>query len=426
MKKAKDINTGSVVVSGMGVFNSIAGNIKEFSSKLKSGKSGIKKHIDPEHSEIAPNIYAKIAALNWKEACAVYPDNNITKSVFRTGRRVPLGIQLSLLSALEAFCQAKLDKRKIPPERQAIIIGGNNLTSNYQYQLYSGFLKDPEYLSPRYALHFQDTDQVGTLSQVFGIRGEGFSLGGASASGSLALVKARQLLQSAEADLVWVIGALSDLSPMDRQGFYNLGAMGPRNFKDQPQKACRPFDREAEGFIYGQGCGCIILENLESAQKRDAEILAEMAAGVIALAGHNLSQPDLKTEISVMAMALKKAGLNPAEIDYINSHGTSSPLGDAIEIQAIEQLFGENINTIWINATKGLIGHCLSAAGVIEVIATIIQLRKGFIHPNINLHQAINSKCNFSGSKAVKGVFKTALSNSFGFGGINSAIVLKK
>jgi malonyl-ACP decarboxylase len=222
-----------------------------------------------------------------------------------------------------------------------------------------------------------------------------------------------------------VVGSLADLSPMEMQGFVNIGGMGGKAFSDEPARACRPFDSAHEGFIYGQGSGCIILESGECARKRKTSILASMPGGAVVLDGNRLSNPNEDGEVRVMEEALRQAGIGYQELDYINAHGTSTPLGDETEIKAIKRVLKERLTQVWVNSTKSMTGHCLYSAGVIEAIASIIQMREGFVHPNLNLEHPIDSECRFSGAVTVPAEIKTAMSNSFGFGGINTSIILK-
>ncbi len=417
-----------VVVTGYGILSSIGQNSQEFTSSLIMGCSGISHLKQKFEPPISVNIGAEIKDFQFLSALENFASlpNELIEQAKRSAQRAPFTIQTSVISALEAWQQSQLYYHHIDRYRIGIVVAGQNSTQNYQYGLSSGFQKNPEYLSPRYALHFMDTDQVGTLSEIFGIQGEGLSVGGASASGNVAIIKGLQAIQLDLIDICLVIGVVADLSPMDLQGFFNIGAMGGKLFQGKPEKACRPFDTQHEGFIYGQASGCLILESEASAIARDAPIEAEILGGALTLDGNRLSDPSVEGESGAMRSALLKSGISARQIDYINAHGSSSPIGDDAEIEAIRRVFTEHLPGIRINSTKGLTGHCLFSAGVIEAIATIVQLGNDFLHPNLNLETPIDSQCNFCGSSAVKGVFTTALSNSFGFGGINTSLVIKK
>lgn len=418
-------NSSSIVLTGMGIISSIGTNLTDFEKALYEGKSGIDFLSSQVSGESTVTIGAELKDFSFKSLLEKYSGPEAQKAK-KCAFRSPLHIQTAVLAALEGWSQAGLDRQPIDPERIGIIVGGNNLSTKYQYKNHDKVIKNPEYLSPKYALHFMDTDCVGTLSDILTIRGEGCTIGGASASGNVALIKAWQLLKADLLDACLVIGSLADLSSLELQAFTNLGAYGSKIFEDRPLSACRPFDEAHEGFIYGQGCGCVILEKSLSARKRGVPALAEMASGVIGLDGNRLSNPSEEGESRVMKKALELASCAPGDVGYINAHGSSSSLGDQVEIQSIKKVFQNTLNQVYINSTKSLTGHCLWAAGVVECIATVIQMNSGFIHPNLNLDSPICGECRFAGPTSIKEEFSTALSNSFGFGGINSSIVIRK
>jgi malonyl-ACP decarboxylase len=412
----------------MGIVSSIGDDIPSFCNSLKDGVSGIKRTTNIKSPKLSVNIAAEIQDFSFLEALNRYQDipDKIIHDAKRLGQRAPFSVQTSIISAIEAWSDAKLLNHNCSSERIGIIVGGQNSTQNYQYSLIPKFEKNPEYLSPRYALEFLETNQVGVLSELFSIRGEGFMVGGASATGNVALVKGHQLVSSGLVDICLIVGTVADLSPMDIQGFINIGAMGGKKFADQPERACRPFDKEHEGFIYGQSSACVILESEASAHKRGVSFLAAIGGSSLILDANSSADPSVDGEKRAMALALEQSGLSIFEVDYLNTHGSSSPLGDKTEAKAISELFGSHASKLWVNATKGLVGHCLYSAGIVEVIATVLQMKENFIHPNINLEEAISSKLKFCGSKSINQTVNVAMSNSFGFGGINSSIVLKK
>ncbi len=407
----------AAAITGMGIVCSIGQSVDQFTAALKRGASGI--------SKVNPGAVIHDFSLRGQLARFDSLPPGFLQNVQKATLRAPFGIQISALAALEAWQRAGFFREQPDPDRIGIIVGGNNLNQQFCYQQIDKFRKTPEYLTPRYPLHYMDTDHVGTVSEIFGIRGEGFSVGGASASGAVALVKGLQMIRRGAMDACVVIGALADLSPLEIQGFRNIGAMGGKQFNDRPELACRPFDRAHEGFIYGQGGGAIILESLDSRNKRDAPCNAYLCGGSLLLDGNRLSDPNVEGEARAMTAALNDAGIEPAAVDYINTHGTSSPLGDLTEIKAIKQVFGAHIQNIGINSTKSLTGHCLTAAGMVESIATVIQMNGGFIHPNLNLDDPIDQECRFAGNQAEGADINISLKNSFGFGGINASLVFQ-
>ncbi len=416
----------NVYVTGLGITSSIGTDMETFTDSLKSSSHGF-AFLSDNNNKITPQIGAVLKDFSFKEKLSQlsFENEEIKKQALKSGSRAPLSIQASILSAMEAWHDAQLDIVDIESERVGIVVGGQNISNNYQFGLLEKFLNNPEYLSPKYALHFLDTDHVGTVSEILQIKGEGFSIGGASASGNVALIKAHQMLQLGVVDACIVIGALADLSPMDLQGFYNIGAYGCKHFVQEPEKACRPFDKQHEGFIYGQACGCLILETKKFLNLRSTvNPYALFQGGVINLDANKMTDPNKEGEATAMTKALKQSGFDPQSIDYINSHGSSSPLGDNTEVAAIHDVFGKHLDKILINSTKSITGHCLYSAGIVEAIGTIAQMKGNFIHESRNLDEPIDEKCRFAQSCIENTKISHAISNSFGFGGINSSIVL--
>ncbi|HEY3366504.1 MAG TPA: beta-ketoacyl synthase N-terminal-like domain-containing protein [Symbiobacteriaceae bacterium] len=417
-----------VVVTGVGVVSSVGTNADKFTQALRDGKSGIGFLQNAQNSAVPVRIGAEIRSFQFEALLQSLPSlpPEVVAKARQCARRAPFSVQCSVLSALEAWARAELHDRRPVPERIGVIVAGSNIGQNYQYTLNAKFQQAPEYLTPSYALHVFDTDHVATISEVLSVRGEGFTVGGASASGNVGIIKGYQLLQADVVDVCLVVGAVADLSPMELQAFYNIGATGGRAFDSEPEKACRPFDTQHEGFIYGQASACLVLEAAGFAQRREAPILAELLGGAIVLDGNRSSDPNEEGEARAMQKALQKAGEAAEAVDYINAHGTSTPAGDIAELRAIRRVFQEHTARIWINSTKGLVGHCLYSAGVVEAAATIVQLCEGFVHPNANLQEPCDTGFRFAGLSACPAGSRIALSNSFGFGGINTSIVLAR
>ena len=417
-----------IMISGMGIQCAIADNIESFAQSLRDGCIGINAIPDGTMVDSTVRIAAILENFVLQEQLAKLTEipSSLKLQAEQAAKRAPLPIQTSIICALQAWQNARLYESSPPTDRVGLVVSCDNASQRYQYDMMQKFALTPEYLSPRYALHALETDHVGVISELLNVHGEGFVVGGASASGNVALLKASQMLTLGLVDACIVIGALSDLSPLALQGFYNMGAMGGKLFKDSPKEACRPFDASHEGFIYGQGCACIILEAEDSINKRGISPLAEFLGGVLLLDGQALASPCEAGEAKSMTRCLDMAGLQSEDVDYINAHGSSSPLGDRTEINAIKRVFSKNLANVWINSTKGLTGHCLFSAGVVEAIACIVQMQHQFIHPNMNLHHTIDSSCLFAPAQSITAELNIAMSNSFGFGGINSSILLKR
>ncbi|UII31914.1 beta-ketoacyl-ACP synthase [Fulvivirga ulvae] len=420
------LKTNKVGITGMGIVSSIGRDLSSFCDSLKNGKCGIRQTTNAREPKVSVDIAAEIHDFAFSESLGRFtniPDEKL-QHARKLGQRAPFVIQASIISALEAWQKAGLFDKEALPERTGLIVAGQNSTQNYQYDLIPKFRENPEYLSPRYALEFLETNQVGVLSELFGIQGEGFVVGGASATGNVGVIKGYRQVLSGFADVCVVVGTLADLSPMDIQGFINIGAMGGKKYGDQPAKACRPFDKQHEGFIYGQASACVIFESETSAAKRGVPFLAEVRGGAMNLDSNSSANPNVTGEAKAMQSALEQAGLSAADVDYINTHGSSSSLGDITEAEAISQVLGKR--EAWLNATKGLTGHCLYSAGMVEVIATVLQMQEGFLHPNLNLEDPVRKDLKFCGAEAIDHQINVAISNSFGFGGINTSVVLER
>lgn len=414
-----------VYVSGMGSINAISNNISSFTTALQEGISGI-GYVDYGNL-MNIHIGAMITEPDINHLLERYHDESpqLVMNAKKILRRTTKVEKTAVLACMEAWHQAGLHTDDYG-EDIGLVIGGSNLSQGLSYKMYSEFIQNPEYVSPVYASQFMDTNLVGYISELFGIYHEGFTIGGASASGNIALIKGMQMIQTGLCGKCIVIGALAELSPMELQSFINIGALAGKKFADYPLEACRPFDTCHEGFVYGQGCGCIILESENSMKLRGAHPVAEMLGSSMRLDGNRLTNPNMENESYVMHKAIQASGIDISDIDYINTHGSSSALGDECEAEAIQRTFGDSLQNIWVNSTKGLIGHCLYSAGVLEAIATIIQINNNFLHPNKNLLNPINNNIKFTKDTSVFCKMKTALTNSFGFGGINSSIVIRK
>ena len=421
--------TGSerVVITGIGIVSTIGATMLSFTQALKDGKCGIRS-LESSGLFSNPLIAAMLDPLSFEEKLQKFDgiSDELLRKAKRCAKRAPVSVQASILSTLEAYAHADLRPDFTNRISVCLIIAGHNISQNYSFDVYRKYQSQPEYVTPSYALHFMDTDHIGIVSEIFQLRGEGFTVGGASASGNVGIIQAYRQIKYGLADLCILVGPMADLSPLEFHALANIGAMGGKKYGNAPEKACRPFDMDREGFIYGQGSGCMILESETSAANRGAYQLGEVAGGAMVLDGNRLSNPSLEGEIGAMTKALQETGISAHEIDYLNAHGTSSKIGDETEINAIKTVYKDSLSSLWVNSTKGLTGHCLYASGIIEAIATLVQVNGGFLHPNINLDTPIDAMCRFVGSKMETAPVSTAMSNAFGFGGINTAVILKK
>ena len=361
-----------VVVTGMGIVSALGQGVSAFKQALLTGDSCFTRSSRfPTLS--FPVVASELNGFVFEKALTAFSTlpENLMIAAHKAGRRAPLTIQTSLVAALEAWQNAQLHQRMIEKTRIGLVVAGQNTTQAYQHALHTAFRQDSTYLLPSYALRFMDTDQVGTLSEVLSIQGEGFNVGGASASGNAGIIQGYRLIQQGLVDICLVMGVLADLSPLEIQGFNNIGALGGRRFQDNPSEASRPFDRDREGFILGQASGGLILESAVFAEQSGISSLGEIIGTAMVLDGNRSADPNILGETRAMQQALTSARMMPKDISYLNTDGSSSVLGDEAEIKAIGSVFGEAVYDIWLNSTKSILGHCLWSAGVVEAIATI-------------------------------------------------------
>lgn len=416
-----------VFVTGMGAVTSVGSNCKEILDSLKNGKSGIAKS-DYFHELVSDIMIAAEIKDNvdFKE----YFDTNILKRIKSVVKnRASLQMRTVIKCLIEALEQAQIPDYDLMSldQRTGIVIGGCNLTQNIQHSLHERYANSMEFVNPKYAIEFFDSNFIGVLSEIFGISDDGFVAGGASASGNVAIIQAYRLVSAGILDSCCIVSPMVDFSPYEIQAFKNLGVFG-EIFEKSPEKACRPFDLGHGGFIFGQGTGALFIESEDSLKKRGAESLGEILGGSIKLDRNHLSDARVSGEMSSMKNAIKDAGISIEDIDYINAHGTSTPLGDAVEAEAISDIFSNIEKKPYVNSSKSIIGHCMFSAGLLEAIITLIQINNGFLHPNLNIDDPIAECKGFDlvGDTMQKCNVNYALNNSFGFGGINTSVVLKK
>ncbi len=411
----------------MGIVSSAGHSLSSFNDSLFNGKSHFICSQDfPELS--FPVIVAGLSDFSFESSLEDYSDlpRELIIHAKKAGNRAPLTIQTAIIAALGAWRESKIHERNINKQRIGIVVAGQNISQRYQYVSNEAFKREPTYLNPNYAIRFMDTDHVGTLSEIFEIHGEGFTIGGASASGNLALINAYRMIKHGILDICLVVGALADLSPLELQGFHQIGALGGDSYKKIPSQACRPFDKDHNGFIWGQASGCITLEASHGRKNHSNEDTIAISGVSMKLDGYRGSSPNLEGEMFVMNSAMHNGGILPNQIQYINTHGSSSVIGDETEIEAIKQVFGPCAKKVALNSTKSITGHCLWSGGIVEAIATILQMKQSFVHPSLNLQTPICQDCNFVCNQSQSLTINHAISNSFGFGGINSSVLFSK
>lgn len=407
-----------VVVTGLGVTTSVGQGKDDFIAALLDGRHAFGTLQRPGRQ--APTGSGGPDGSPTAFLGAEIPELAMPESIApRVLRTASFSSRVALATLDEAWREAGLEDAD--PSRIGLVIGGSNVQQRELTQLHARYAERPEFLRPTYGMAFMDTDLCGFCTQAYPIRGFAHTLGGASASGLLAVLQAVRAVQSGQVDVCVAMGALMDLSYWECLAFRAMGAMGSSRYADDAAAACRPFDLNRDGFIFGEACGAVVVE-WEGGRRHPAPY-ARFRGGGTAMDGNRNPNPSLDGEIGVVQAALREAGLPPSAVDYVNPHGTGSPTGDEIELEALKQC---GLTHARINATKSITGHGLTAAGAVEVIATLLQMRAQKLHPSRNLLDPMDSSFDWVGREAEPCTFETAVSLSMGFGGISSAICLQK
>ncbi|ASZ12885.1 polyketide beta-ketoacyl:ACP synthase [Chitinophaga pendula] len=401
-------NNPSCVISGVGITAAVGQGKAAFSTALLNGDHAFKVMERPGRQYNSAYLGAEIPALT-------YPDSIPRKLL----RGASLSAEVALVTLAEAWADAGLGE--VDATRIGLIVGGSNVQQRELQQTYEQYRDRARFLRPAYGISFLDSDICGLCTEQFGIRGFAYTLGGASASGLAVILQAAEAVMSGQADVCIAIGALMDLSYWEFQAFRSLGAMGSTKHAETPAKACRPFDSNRDGFIYGESCGVVVVERADLAAARGRRSYATISGWAIAMDANRNPNPSYEGECTVIRNTLEKAGITAADIDYVNPHGTGSMVGDETELQALQDC---GLTHAYINATKSITGHGISAAGTVEVIATLLQMEAGRLHPTRNLENPIVPSFNWVKETPVEHAIQHAISLSFGFGGINTAISL--
>jgi len=405
-----------VVVTGMGVVTALGSDLETFWNNLAAGKSGITRIESFDVSEFPTQIAAEIKDFN--------PEDYMDK---KEARRMDRFVQLAVAAGKMAMRDAGLEPgANIDPERLGVIVGsGIGGLGTWEEQHSILLEKGPKRVSPFFIPMMIANMASGQISIIIGAKGPNTTAVTACATGTHSIGDSFKLIQRGEADAMICGGAEAAIRPTGLAGFCSMRAMSTRN--DEPEKASRPFDIERDGFVMGEGSGVLVLESLEHALKRGARIYAEVIGYGMSGDAYHMTDPDPDGAARCMQRALKDAGIAPEAIDYINAHGTSTPVGDKSETTAIKKTFGDHAYKLAVSSTKSMTGHLLGAAGGIEAVILALTLKNGVIAPTINLENP-DPECDldYVPNAARKADVRTALSNSFGFGGHNATIVMRK
>lgn len=409
-----------VVVTGLGALTPIGNNIEEYWNGLVNGKSGA-----------APITYFDAAKFKTRFACEV-KGFNVDDFIHRKeSRKMDRFTQFAMVVADEAIANAKLDIPTLDPDRVGVVWGagiGGIDTFEQEVVAYAQGDGTPKF-NPFFIPKMIADIAPGHISIKYGFRGPNFTTVSACASSSNAIIDALNYIRLGHADVIITGGSEAAVTGAGMGGFNALHALSQRN--DDPAKASRPFDKNRDGFVMGEGAGALVLETYEHAVARGANIICEIIGGGMSADAHHLTAPHPEGlgARNVMLNCLRDADLKPEDVDAVNVHGTSTPLGDVAELKAIQQVFGEHAYNLNINSTKSMTGHLLGAAGAIEAIASVLALQHGMVTPTINfeeLDENIDPKLNLTTNVAQKRDLKVVMSNTFGFGGHNACVAFKK
>lgn len=409
-----------VVVTGIGALTPLGNTLQEYWDGLVHGVSGADMITLFDASKFRTKFACEIKGFE--------PTDFLDK---KEARKIDRFTQLALVVSDQAMIDAGLNRDNINPDRVGVVFAsgiGGLITFQHEVTDFArgdGTPRFNPFFIPKMILDIA----AGQISMRHNLRGPNFAVVSACASSTNAIMDAFNLIRLGKSDIILTGGSEAVISEAGVGGFNAMKAMSERN--DDPKTASRPYDKDRDGFVMGEAAGILVLEELEHAKARGAKIYCEIAgAGATADAYHiTAPHPEGLGATNVMLAALEDAGMKPDEIDYINTHGTSTPIGDGAEVKAITKVFGEHAYQLNISATKSMTGHCLGAAGVIEAIASIKAVMHNIAPPTINHFTddpELDPKLNFTFNKAQERPIRAALSNTFGFGGHNACVIVKK
>ena len=409
-----------VVVTGIGAITPLGNNLNDYWNGLINGVSG---------ADLITNFDA--SKFRTRFACEVKGFDPVAFLDRKEARKIDRFTQFALYASDQAMSDAGLNKENINPDRVGVVFAsgiGGLITFQQEVMEFAkgdGTPRFNPFFIPKMILDIA----AGQISMRHNLRGPNFAVVSACASSTNAIIESFNLLRLGKADILVTGGSEAVISEAGVGGFNAMKAMSERN--DDPKTASRPYDKDRDGFVMGEASGVLIMEELEHALARGAKIYCEIMGGGSTADAHHITAPHPEGlgATNVMLAALEDANMKPEEIDYINTHGTSTPIGDGAEVKAITKVFGEHAYSLNISATKSMTGHCLGAAGVIEAIACIQAVNHDIVPPTINHFTddpELDPKLNFTFNKAQKRVVNAALSNTFGFGGHNACVIVKK
>ena len=418
-----------VVITGMSINTPLGDTLDGFLGALMAGRSAITgwKTID------AGKIYSKVGGDLSDYDVAGKVDQlrarlpaDVHKRLRKLVAKSPWSTRLSMLTAADAWIDAGFAARPPAAESVATVVGGHNLNQGHQYAQRLQFADEPDYMDSLLALNGLDTDHAGCVSEVLQTRGPLFTVGAACASGNVALRCAVDEIRHHGVAAALVVGAVLDFSPLELHAMALMGAISFQSFNDAPASASRPYDVRREGFVPSHGGGTLVIEPLDRAQARGARIYAEVVGVEANSDGCHLPQPSEEGQTRLMQTVLARCEVDPAQVDYISAHATSTYLGDLTELRSIKRVFGGQAHRLKINAAKSMLGHTCWAAPIVETVAAVLQMRAGRLHQSINIDE-LDPEVDLDVCRdgPVRWPVRCLMKNSFGFGGINCVSILR-
>ncbi len=411
------MNGRRVVITGMGVVSSLGLTVDGMWEALLEGRSGIGQIQRIRTDDMRVTIAGEIS--DWNS------EDHFDK---RGARRMDLVAQFAVVAAQSAWADCGLAMDALDPARVGCIMGsGVGGLGEIEAQCENLFDKGPRRVSPMLVPKMMANAVSGEVSLVLGAQGPNYTTVSACASGGHAISLAARAVAGGRSDVVITGGSEAAIVRIGMSGFASMKALSTRN--DDPEHASRPFDRDRDGFVMGEGAGVLILEEYEAAKARGAVIYAELLGSGFNGEAHHITapRPDGSGAAAAMTAALNEAGLNPEDVDYVNAHGTSTPLNDVMETKAIRLAFGDHADKLLVNSTKSMLGHLLGASGGVEGIVAALSVHGDVVHPTAN-HDNPDPECDldYVADGAREGLVRTAICNSFGFGGHNVAVCFGK
>jgi 3-oxoacyl-[acyl-carrier-protein] synthase II len=407
-----------VVVTGMGALTPIGNTVEEFWRNLLAGVSGA-----------GPITYFDVSQYDTKFACQLKGFDASKYLDRKLVQRADPFTHYALVAVDMAVKDAAIDFSKLDRDRIGVVFGSGigGLQTFFKQSQTIHETKGPHRISPFFIPMMISDIAAGRISMIHGLKGPNYATTSACATSSHAIGDAFILIQRGDADVMVTGGSEASICEMGVGGFNAMRALSTRN--DAPEKASRPFDKDRDGFVMGEGGGALILEELGHAVRRGAKIYAEIAGVGFSADAHHITEPAPEGEGAQRSMkaAIRDAGLTPQDVQYINTHGTSTPVGDKNESAAIRRVFGDHANSLAVNSTKSMIGHLLGAAGAVESIATVLSLVHQKVHPTIN-QESPDPECdlNYIPNQAKDWSVDVAISNTFGFGGHNASLLFRR